>query len=75
MNPKRKINSDADILKVFTDLGLETEEARERFRQMGKAQTLDVWGKRRHEPHFIYDDTITTPNQQSTKTTNQAHIT
>lgn len=62
MNTKRKINSDADILKVFTDLGLETEEARERFRRMGKAQTLDVWGKRRHEPQLIHYDTITTPN-------------
>ena len=62
MNPKRKINSDADILKVFTDLGLDTEEARERFRQMGKAQTLDVWGKRRYEPQPTHTDTITTPN-------------
>lgn len=62
MNPKRKSNSDADILKVFTDLGLETEEARERFRRMGKAQTLDVWGKWRHEPQPTYTDTITTPN-------------
>ena len=62
MNPKRKSNSDADILKVFTDLGLETEEARERFRQMGKAQGLDVLGKRRHEPQLTHYDTITTPN-------------
>ena len=44
MNAKRKRTSDADILKVFRDLGIETEEARERFRRMGKAQTLDVWG-------------------------------
>ena len=62
MNPKRKINSDADILKAFTDLGLEIEEARERFRQMGKAQPLNVWGNRQHEPRLTHYDTITTPN-------------
>ena len=60
MNTKRDISSDADILKVFTDLGIETEEARERFRQMGKAQTLDVWGtKRWNEPIITRDDNVT----------------
>ena len=60
MNTKRKSNSDADIMKVFSDLGIDTEEARERFRQMGKAQTLDVWGtKRWNEPIITRDDTVT----------------
>ena len=58
MNPKRKCHSDADILEVFTDLGIETEDARERFRQMGKAQTLDVWGARRNEPTIALDHTL-----------------
>ena len=58
MNTKRKRTSNADILKVFTDLGIETEEARERFRRMGKTQTLDVWGKRRYEPTITLDHTF-----------------
>ena len=60
MNTKRKRLSDADILKVFRDLGIETEEARERFRQMGKAQTLDLWDtKRWNEPIITRDDNVT----------------
>lgn len=57
MNTKRKISSDEDILKVFRDLGLETEEAREHFRRMSRAPGLDVWGKIRNEPTITRDNT------------------
>ena len=60
MNTKRKISSDADILKVFGDLGIETEEARERFRRMSRAQVLDVWGtKRWNEPTIARYNNVT----------------
>ncbi len=60
MNTKRKRLSDADILKVFTDLGIETEKARERFRRMSRTQPLDVWGtKRWNEPIITRDDNVT----------------
>ncbi len=57
MNTKRERISDADILKVFRDLGIETEDARERFRRMSREPGLDVWGKRRHEPTITRDNT------------------
>ena len=57
MNTKRERISDADILKVFRDLGIETEEARERFRRMSRAPGLDVWGNRPHEPTITRDNT------------------
>ncbi len=57
MQTKGESKADSEILKVFSDLGLETESERERFRAMAKTEGQNIWGKKRLAPERTRNNT------------------
>lgn len=57
MRTKGESKAGNEILKVFSDLGLESESERERFRAMGRTEGRNIWGKKRLAPERTRNNT------------------